>query len=92
MEEIVKSSHIRERVKHPSKNVSRSFSLKAVRSLFPLQAIMKSLKYIEILQRRAILHAQKAFSTGGVVSSKIWPVSLFERSKVFSDSNVAVLE
>jgi len=62
--ERVKPCHLNQQAKHPPKNFWVCFSYKGVGSLFPVQAMMKSDQYIEVLQRRLIPDMQNAFSSG----------------------------
>ena len=50
--ESVKPCHINQQVKHPAKKMFWGcFSFKGVGSLFPVQGMMKSDQYIEVIQR-----------------------------------------
>ena len=93
--ESVKPCHINQQVKHPAKKMFWGcFSFKGVGSLFPVQGMMKSDQYIEVIQRRVIPDMQKAFSNGNdTFQQDLAPChSSKQVNKFFSDHSISVLD
>ena len=93
--ESVKPCHINQQVKHPAKKMfGGCFSFKGVGSLFPVQGMMKSDQYIEVIQQRVIPDMQKAFSNGnGIFQQDLAPCHSSKKvKKIFFDHSISVLD
>jgi len=93
--ERVKPCHLNQQAKHPPQKMFWGcFSYKGIGSLFPVQGMMKSDQYIEVLRRKLIPDMQKAFSgDAGIFQQDLAPCHCSKKVKKFlSDNNIAVLK
>lgn len=87
--EKVRDSHIDHFVKHPQKQMFWGcFSYYGVGALHPVQGMMRSPQYIEVLQRRAVPELKKTFPDGsGVFQQDLAPCHTSKMVKTFFNTN-----
>ena len=93
--EATTSHHLQQTVKHPvQKMFWGCFTHEGLGPLVPVEGMMKSDQYIQILQRRVVPELQKRFPDGnGIFQQDLAPCHTLKKVKFFfSDNNICVLE
>ena len=84
--EKLREGHIDQNIKHPEKKMFwGSFSFHGVGSLRPVEGMMRSAQYIDVIETKAIPEMQKAFPDGsGVFQQDLAPC---HTSKIVTNSS-----
>ena len=93
--EMLTSHHINESVKHPpKKKVWGGFTWKRVGSLDPIEGMMNTDKYIDVLKRRAFPDLKRAFpGENGIFQQDLAPCHSSRKTvKFFQENQVSVLD
>ena len=87
--EKIRNSHIDQRVKHPQKKMFWGcFSFYGIGSLHPVEGMMRSQQYIEVVQRRVIPEMNRLFPDGsGVFQQDLAPCHTSKQVKKFMNEN-----
>ena len=87
--EKIRNSHIDQRVKHPQKKMFWGcFSFYGIGSLHPVEGMMCSQQYIEVVQRRVIPEMNRLFPDGsGVFQQDLAPCHTSKQVKKFMNEN-----
>ena len=93
--EMLTSHHINESVKHPPKKMFwGGFIWKGVGSLVPIEGMMNTNKYIDVLKRRAFPDLKRAFpGENGIFQQDLSPCHSSRKTvKFFQENQVSVLD
>ena len=93
--EKIRNAHIDQCVKHPQKKMFWGcFSFYGIGSLHPVEGMMRSQQYIEVVQRRVIPEMNRLFPDGsGVFQQDLAPCHTSKQVKKFMNENhIKVLE
>ena len=93
--EMLTSHHINESVKHPPKKMFwGGFTWKGVGSLVPIEGMMNTDKYIDVLKRRAFPDLKRAFpDENGIFQQDLAPCHSSRKTvKFFQENQVSVLD
>ena len=93
--EMLTSHHINESVKHPPKKMFwEGFTWKGVGSLVPIEGMMNTDKYIDVLKRRAFPDLKRAFpGENGIFQQDLAPCHSSRKTvKFFQENQVSVLD
>ena len=87
--EKIRNAHIDQRVKHPQKKMFWGcFSFYGIGSLHPVEGMMRSQQYIEVVQRRVIPEMNRLFPDGsGVFQQDLAPCHTSKQVKKFMNEN-----